>query len=99
VEKKVLELAALLKDKRLFYVNIEKPNNKGSTEETIIEDKKGISFKVEENTIIFSGNGKTAPFEILENTQIITKRTAECEVLTTFAENGGLQIKNEELKK
>ena len=81
-------------EKKVFYVNIEKPNNKGTTVETLIKDKRGISFKVEGNTIIFSGNGKTAPFEILENALIVTKRTAECEVLTTFAENGGLQIKS-----
>ena len=91
---KAAELAALLKDRKIFYVNIEEPNNKGSTKETVIEDPRGVSSSVEGNTITFKGNGKTASFTILENAQIIANRTGECEVISTFAENGGLQVKS-----
>ena len=95
---KAAELAALVKDKKIFYVNIEEPDNKGSTIETTIEDQKGISYSVEANIIIFTGNGKTVSFTILENTQIIANRTGECEIVSTFAENGGLQIKGKKNK-
>ena len=91
---KAAELAALLKDKKVFFVNIEKPNNKGSTVETCIEDSQGITYIMEENIITFRGNGQTATFTILENAQIITNRTTEGEVISTFAYNGGLQIKS-----
>ena len=90
---KAAELAALLKDKKVIYVNIERPNNKGSTTETTIEDPQGIFSSVEKDTITFRGDGKTASFTMLENAQIITNRTAEGIIITTFAENGGLQIK------
>ena len=87
------QLAALLQNKKIFYVNIEEPDKKGSTTETVIEDPDGIACTAEKDTITFRGNGKTASFVILENAQIITSKTAEAEVVTTFAENGGLQIK------
>ena len=100
------QLAALLQNKKIFYVNIEEPvysaeavgrgsppDKKGSTTETVIEDTDGIACTAEKDTITFRGNGKTASFVILENAQIITSKTAEAEVVTTFAENGGLQIK------
>ena len=90
---KAAELAALLKDKKIIYVNIERPDNKGSTIETTIEDPQGISSSVEEDTITFRGDGKAASFTMLENAQIITNRTAEGVIITTFAENGGLQIR------
>ena len=90
--KKAAELAALLKDKKIFYVNIEQPDNKGSTIETVIEDPHGVLHYIEGNTVTFKGDGKTASFTILENTQIIANRTSEGEVIVTFAENGGLQI-------
>ena len=90
---KAAELAALLKDKTIFYVNIEEPDNKGSTNETAIEDSQGVSHSVDGNTITFSGNGKTASFVLLENAQIITNRADDTDVIVTFAENGGLQIK------
>jgi len=90
---KAAELAALLKDKNIFYVNIEEPDSKGSTIETIIEDLKGIICSVEADTITFKGTAKTAYFTILENTQILTHQTEECEIISTFAENGGIQIK------
>ena len=92
--KKAAELVALLKNKRIFYVNIEKPDNKGSTTETVIEDPQGVSISIEGDIITFKGNGKTASIAILENTQIIANRTEEGEIITTFAENGGLQIKS-----
>ena len=91
---KAEELAALLKDKKIFYVNIEQPDNQGSTIETVIEDPQGVSCSVEGDIITFKGDGKTASFTILENAQIITNRTEECEVVSTFAGNGGLQVKS-----
>ena len=93
MKNKAAELAALLKDKKVFYVNIEQPDNKGSTIETTIEDLQGVLHSVEGDTITFKGNGKTASFTILENAQIITSRTEESEIIVTFAENGGLQVK------
>jgi hypothetical protein len=93
MEMKAGKLAALFKDRKIFYVNIEEPDNRGSTVETVIETPQGVSFFVEGNVITFKGNGETASFVILENAQIITNRTAEAEVVTTFAGNGGLQIK------
>jgi len=91
---KVTELAALLKDKRIIYVNIEQPDNKGSTMETVIEDPEGILHSVEGDIITFEGSGKTVSFIILENAQIIANRTMEGEIIVTFAENGGLQVKS-----
>ena len=90
---KAAELAALLKDRKIFYVNIEEPDNRGSTVETVIEDPHGVDYSVEGNKITFRGNGKTASFTVLENAQIIANRTTEGGVITTFAGNGGLQIK------
>ena len=90
---KAAELAALLKDKKIIYVNIEQPDNKGSTNEITIEDPQGISSSVEEDIITFNGDDKTATFTMLEKTQIITNLTADGLIITTFAENGGLQIK------
>jgi hypothetical protein len=92
MKTKAAELAALLKDKKIFYVNIEEPDGKGSTTETVIEDTQGISCSVDGNNITFKGSGKTASFTILENAQIIAKQTEEGEVISTFAGNGGLQI-------
>ena len=92
--KKAAELAAMLKNKKIFYVNIEQPNNKGSTKETVIEDPQGVFSSIEGDIITFKGNGKTASFAILDNAQIIDKKTDEGEVISTFAENGGLQIKS-----
>ena len=93
MKTKAAELADLLKDKKVFFVNIEEPDNQGSTVETVIEDQQGVSCSVEGNIITFNGNGKTASFSILENAQIICKRSAEGDIVTTFAENGGLQIR------
>ena len=89
---KVAELAALLKDKKIFYVNIEEPNDQDSTIETTIEDPHGIACSVEGDIITFKGNGKTASFTILEKAQIIDNWTPDAEIVSTFAENGGLQI-------
>ena len=96
MKTKAAELADLLKDKKVFYVNIEQPDNQGSTIETVIEDLKGVTCSVEGDIITFSGNGKIDFFTILENAQIITNRTEEGEVVSTFAENGGLQVKSKE---
>jgi hypothetical protein len=93
MQTKAAQLAALLKDKKIFYVNIEEPDNQGSTIETVIEDPQGVSHSVDGDIITFNGNGKSASFSILENAQIITNRTENEDVIVTFAENGGLQIK------
>ena len=94
MQTKAAELALLLKGKRIFYVNIEEPDNQGSTIETVIEDPQGVSYSVEGNIITFRGKDKTAFFVILENAQIIFNKTEEGEIVSTFAENGGLQIKS-----
>jgi hypothetical protein len=93
---KAAEFAALLKGKKIFYVNIEQPDNQGTTIETTIEAPQGISHSVDRDTITFIGNGKTASFPILENTKIIVNRTKDGEVISTFAENGGLQVKSKD---
>ena len=90
---KAAELASLLKGKKIFYVNIEQPDNQDSTIETTLEDIKGINFYLDGNIITFCDREKTASFEILKNAQIIIYRKNETEIITTFAENGGLQIK------
>ena len=94
MRRKSGELAALLKDKKIFYVNIEKPDNLGSTEETVIEDLQGISCSVDGDIITFMGKGITASFNIHDKTQIFSKRTVDGEIVSTFAKNGGLQIKS-----
>ena len=91
---KAAELAALLKNKKIFYVTIEEPDDKGSTAETVIEDLQGISCSVKGDIITFKGDGRTASFAILENAQIINKETGEGGIISTFAGNGGLQIKS-----
>jgi len=94
---KAIEVAALLRDKKIFYVNIERPDNKGSTEETTLEAPEGapsgIAVTAEGDTLTFKAGDKTASFVMLENAQIITNRTEEADVLVTFAGNGGLQVK------
>ena len=47
-----------------------------------------------EDIITFYRDDKAASFTMLENAQIITNRTDERLIITTFAENGGLQIRN-----
>jgi hypothetical protein len=49
---------------------------------------------VNEDIITFNGNDKTPSFTMLENAQIIANRTDEGLIITTFAENGGLQIRS-----
>ena len=89
---KATELAALLRGKNIFRVNIEEPDNNGSVVETLIEDLNGVVHSVEGNIFAFTGNGKTVPFTVLETAQIVANRTAKGEIIATFAENGGLQI-------
>ena len=91
---KAAELVALLKDKKVFFVNIEQPTNQGSTVEKATEDPQSVSCSVEGDIVTFTGNGKTVSFTILENAQIIVSRTDNGEIVSTFAENGGLQIKS-----
>ena len=92
MENKAAKLAALLKDRMIFYANIEEPDYQGSTVETEIEDPAGISFFVEGNRITFTGGGITGSFAVLENAHIIANRANGIETISTFAGNGGLQI-------
>ena len=89
---KAAELAALLKGKSIFHVNIEEPDNQGSIVETLIQDPQGVIYSVEGNIFKFTGNGKTVPFTVLETAQIVTNQTEKGEIIVTFAENGGVQI-------
>jgi predicted sugar kinase len=75
-------------------VSIETPDGQGSITETSLESPEGIAASVEEDTFTFKAGDKTASFVILETAQILTNRTEEAEVIVTFAENDGLQIKN-----
>jgi hypothetical protein len=94
MSSKAIEVAALLRDKKIFYVNIERPDNRGSTEETTLEAPEGIAVTAEGDTLTFKVNDKIASFVMLENAPISTNRIADTDVLVTFAENGGLQIKS-----
>jgi hypothetical protein len=94
MQTKAAELAGILEGKTIFSVNIETPNDQESIDEVTIERQQGIAFRVEGSRIIFTAGETTAVFEILEAAQILTNRTEEAEVIVTFAENGGLQIKS-----
>jgi hypothetical protein len=74
-------------------VKIETPNDRDSIDEITLEKEQGISYRVEGNRIVFTAGETTAVFEVLETAQILTNRMEETEVIVTFAENGGLQIK------
>jgi predicted sugar kinase len=84
---------ALLKDRKVYRVTIESPNRR-TLKETVIEDPEGIAVSAEGTTVTFRTKDKTASFVMLENAQILTNRTEEAEIIVTFAENGGLQIKS-----
>ena len=91
---KAEELADFLQRISIFYVNIERPAKKGSTVETTIVDKSGISCSVEKNIMTFRGKEKAASFKILKNAVVIINEINKNMVITTFAKNGGLQIKS-----
>jgi hypothetical protein len=94
MQTKAAELAGILEGKTIFYVKIEIPNDQESIDEITLEREGGISCQVDGSRIIFTAGETTAAFEILENAQILTNRTEETEVIVTFAENGGLQVKS-----
>jgi hypothetical protein len=94
MQTKVAELAGILEGKTIFYVKIETPNDRESIDEVMLERQQGIGYRVEGSRIIFTAGETTAAFEVLETAQILTNRTEEAEVIVTFAENGGLQIKS-----
>jgi hypothetical protein len=94
MQSKAAQIATLLRDKTVFYVNIETPDGQDSINETTLESPEGIAVSVERDTLTFKAGGKTASFVMLEAAQILTNRTEEAEVIVTFAENGGLQIKS-----
>jgi hypothetical protein len=94
MQTKAAELAGMLEGKTIFYVKIETPNDRDSIDEITLEKEQGIAYRVEGSRVIFSAGETTAVFEVLEAAQILTNRTEEAEVIVTFAENGGLQIKS-----
>jgi hypothetical protein len=94
MQSKAAQIAALLRGKTVFYVNIEIPDGEDSITETTLENPEGIAVLAEGDTVTFTAKGKTASFTMLENAQIITNRTEEADIIVTFAENGGLQIKS-----
>ena len=98
MQSKAAQIAALLRGKTVFYVNIETPDGQDSITETTLESPEGvtsgIAVSVEDDTITFKTGDKTASFLMLENAQILTNRTEEAEVIVTLARNGGLQIKS-----
>jgi ribosomal protein L6P/L9E len=91
MQSKVLEVAALLQDKKVCRVTIETPDNRVSIKETTLQNPEGIAVSVEGDTITFKTEEKTASFVLLENAQVLTNRTDEEFIVVTFAENGGLQ--------
>jgi predicted sugar kinase len=93
MQSKAAQIAALLRGKTVFYVNIEIPDGQDSITETTLEDPEGIGVSAEGDTVTFTTNDKTASFVMLENAQILTNRMEKADIIVTFAENGGLQIK------
>jgi predicted sugar kinase len=93
MQSKAAQIAALLRDKTVFYVNIETPDGQDSITETTLESLEGIGVSAEGDTVTFTARGKAASFVMLENAQILTNRTEEANIIVTLAENGGLQIK------
>ena len=97
MQTKAAQIAALLRGKTVFYVNIETPDGQDSITETTLESPEGaasgIAVVVEGDIITFKTGDKTASFLILETAQILTNRTEEAEIIVTLAQNGGLQIK------
>jgi hypothetical protein len=98
MQSKAAQIAALLRGKTVFYVNIETPDGQDSIAETTLESPEGapsgIAVSVEGDAIAFKTGDKTASFLMLETAQILANRTDEAEIIATFATNGGLQIKS-----
>jgi hypothetical protein len=92
MQTKTGQLMAVLKDRKVYRVTIESPSQ-GTLNETTIEDPAGIVVLAEGDTVTFKTDDKTASFVMLEAAQILTGDTGDTQVITTFAENGGLQIK------
>jgi hypothetical protein len=81
MQSKAAQIAALLRDKTVFYVNIEIPDGQDSITETTLESPEGIAVSAEVDTIIFKAGDKTAFFVMLENAQILTNRTEEAGII------------------
>jgi hypothetical protein len=77
MQSKAARIAALLRGKTVFYVNIEVPDGQDSITETTLESPEGIIVSAEGDTLTFKTHEKTASFVILENAQILTNRTEE----------------------
>jgi hypothetical protein len=94
MQSKAAQIAALLQGKTVFYVNIETPDGQDSITETTLEAPEGIAVSVEGDALTFTKNDKTASFVMLGNAQILTNKAEDAEIIVTFAENGGMQIKS-----
>jgi hypothetical protein len=98
MQSKAAQIAVLLRDKTVFYVNIETPDGQDSITEITLESPEGaasgIAVLVEGETLVFKTDDKTASFLMLATAQILTNRTEEAEIIVTLAQNGGLQIKS-----
>jgi hypothetical protein len=93
MQSKVAQIAALLRGKTVFYVNIEVPDDQDSITEATLENPEEIAVSAEGDTLTFTSNDKTASFAMLETVQILTNKAGDAGIIVTFAENGGLQIK------
>jgi plastocyanin len=72
MQSKAAQIAALLRGKAVFYVNVEIPDDQGSITETTLEDPEGIAVSAAGDTVTFTANDKTVSFAMLENAQILT---------------------------
>jgi hypothetical protein len=93
MQTKAGQLMAVLKDRKVYRVTIESPD-KGTLKETVMEDPAGIAVSAEGDAVTFKAKGKTASFVMLEAAQIVVTEADGAHVVTTFAVNGGLQIKS-----
>jgi NADH:ubiquinone oxidoreductase subunit D len=93
MESKAGQLAALLQDKQVFHVTVERPDGKGSITEETIRGTRGLTVFVEGAAVSFQSKSKTVSFTMLEYAEIITKTVDNVFIITTLADNGGLQIK------
>jgi hypothetical protein len=91
MQTKPAELAALLKNRKIYRVTIETPA-RGTLKETVIEDPEGIDASAEGDTLTFAAKGGAASFTLLETAQILTNHVGGIFVIVTLAGNGGLQI-------
>jgi hypothetical protein len=92
MQTKAAQIAELLTGRKVFYVNLEVPDGKGSITEQTIEDAAGLTYITTGPVLTFQSPSKALSFEILENTEIITNTKDNTHIIVTLAKNGGLQI-------